>query len=260
MREPEADVSTSNPGLLIDVALVPQVADPGDPGVLIVIDQIRASTTITTLLDAGCGDVFLAGDPDAARAVASETGSLLAGELHAVKPQDFDFDNSPAELVGVDLRGRSVVLSTTNGTAVIDRLRRAGPVLVGCSRNARAVADAAVALAAAEGGVVRIVCAGREGMFVLDDAVVAGLIARRVVESATAQGGEARLSDAAKAAIRLRESWPTLLAAMEDSDGGATLRRIGAPEDIDFCAGEDLTTTVPVVRYHGRMRVVPITG
>jgi phosphosulfolactate phosphohydrolase-like enzyme len=54
--------------MLIDVALVPQVAEPARPGVLIVIDQIRASTTITTLIDAGCRDVFLAGDPDAATA------------------------------------------------------------------------------------------------------------------------------------------------------------------------------------------------
>ena len=105
---------------------------------------------------------------------------------------------------------------------------------------------------------MRIVCAGREGLFVLDDAIAAGLIAQRLVESAATRGEDADLSDAAKAAVRLRESWPTLLAAMQDSDGGATLRRIGAPQDIDFCAGEDLTTTVPIVRYDGRMRAVPL--
>jgi 2-phosphosulfolactate phosphatase len=243
--------------MLVDVALVPQVADPARPGVLIVIDQIRASTTIATLIDAGCGDVFLAGNPDAARAIARETDSLLAGEVLAVKPPDFDFDNSPSELVRVDLRGRSVVLSTTNGTTVIDRLRREEPVLVGCIRNAGAVAAAAVALAG-EGGAVQIVCAGREGIFVLDDAVAAGLIAERLAEEAGGRGVPVRLSDAAKAAIRLCRSWPTLLEAMNASDGGATLRRIGAPEDIAFCAGEDLTTTVPVVRYDGRMRAVPL--
>lgn len=244
-------------GVLIDVALVPQVADPGDAGVLIVIDQIRASTTITTLIDAGCRDVYLAGDPDAARAVARETGSLLVGEVLAVKPPDFDFDNSPSELVGIDLRGRSVVLSTTNGTAVIDRLRRVEPVLVGCTRNAAAVAAAAVALAG-DGGTVRIVCAGREGMFVLDDAVAAGVIVEKLAEEAGRSGVPVRLSDAAEAAARLRQSWPTLLEAMEASDGGATLRRIGAPEDIAFCAGEDMTTTVPVVGYGGRMRARPL--
>jgi 2-phosphosulfolactate phosphatase len=237
----------------IDVALLPQVADPAAHGVYIVIDQIRASTTITTLIDAGCRDVFLAADPEAARAVARETGSLLAGELHAVKPPDFDFDNSPVELIGADLCGRSVVLSTTNGTAIDARLRRTEPVLIGCLRNARAVADAAAALAGGE-GTVRIVCAGREGLFVLDDAVAAGVIAGRLVEAAERAGGVAIVSDAAAAAMRLRESWPDLLAAMTESDGGATLRRIGAPRDIAFCAEEDRSTTVPIVRYDERMR------
>jgi 2-phosphosulfolactate phosphatase len=246
--------------MLIDVALLAQVVDPAEPGVLIVIDQVRASTTITVLIDAGCRDVFLAGDPDAARAVARETGSLLAGELHAVKPPDFDFDNSPSELAGVDLSDRSVVLSTTNGTAVIDRLRRAEPVLVGCIRNATAVAAAALALAEEGSGIVRVVCAGREGLFVLDDAVAAGLIVMRLAEAAGRAGRDVNLSDAATAAVRLRESWPTLLSALEASDGGATLRRIGAPEDIVFCAQEDRSSTVPIVRYDGLMRVVALTA
>jgi len=248
--------------MLVDVALLPQLVHPADPGVLVVIDQIRASTTITTLIDAGCANVFLAGDPDAARIVARETGCLLAGEVNAVKPQDFDFDNSPAELVGMDLRGCSVVLSTTNGTTVINVLRRVDPVLVGCIRNATAVAQTAQALAmAGEGsGTVRIVCAGREGTFVLDDAVAAGLIAGRLSEAGARSGIGVVLTDAATAAVRLRESWPSLLDAMEASDGGATLRRIGAPRDIVFCAEEDRTATVPIVRYDGRMRAVAFTA
>lgn len=253
----DAPAAGDRPGMDIDVALVPQVALATDPGVLIVIDEIRASTTITTLIDGGCREVRLAGDPDAARTVARTTGSLLAGELHAVKPPDFDFDNSPAQLAGVDLRGRSVVLSSTNGTAVLDRLRRDAPVLVGCIRNASAVAAAAVSLAIPGDGIVRIVCAGREGRFVLDDAVAAGLIVGRLVEAAHARGQEVVVSDAATAAMRLREAWPTLLAALEASDGGVTLRLIGAEADIPFCAEEDATTTVPVVRYEAVMRAVP---
>ena len=192
--------------------------------------------------------------------MARETGSLMAGEFHAVKPPEFDFDNSPSELLGADLRDRSVVLSTTNGTAVIDRLRRTEPVLVGCIRNATAVAAAAMTLAGEGSGTVRIVCAGREGMFVLDDAVAAGLIAARLAEAAAVAGAVTDLTDAAKAAMRLRASWPTLLGALDASDGGATLRRIGRPEDIAFCAVEDRTSTVPVIRYDGCMRAVALTG
>jgi 2-phosphosulfolactate phosphatase len=131
---------------------------------------------------------------------------------------------------------------------------------VGCIRNATAVAAAAAGLAGPADRVVRIVCAGREGQFVLDDAVAAGLIVLRLVEAAGTRGEDTVLTDAAKAAVRLTRSWPTLLAAMDDSDGGATLRRIGAPEDIAFCAGEDLTETVPIVRYEGLMRAVHLVA
>ena len=85
------------------------------------------------------------------------------------------------------------------------------------------------------------------------------MIVARLAEAAAERFDEADLSDAAMAAVRLRESWPTLLAAMEASDGGATLRRIGAPEDIAFCAEEDRTATVPVIGYDGHMRAIPLT-
>ena len=168
----------------IDVALVPRAARVAPGRVLIVIDQIRASTTITTVLDLGCSDLFLAGDVRAARRLGRMTGSLIAGERLARKPPGFDFDNSPSELARARLDGRSLVLSTTNGTAVLRRLRGADDVLVGCLRNARAVASAAVGLAraAGPGGSVQVVCAGRLGRFVIEDAVAAGVIVGRIVE------------------------------------------------------------------------------
>ncbi len=248
----------------IDVALVPQVARIAGADALIVVDQIRASTTITTLLDLGCSDLIVTGAVAAARRLGRETGGLLVGERHARRPPGFDYDNSPSILSRAPVRGRSVVLSTTNGTAMLRRVRRADRVLVGCIRNARACAEAAVRLAEAAaggagvgaGGVVRIICAGREGRFVLEDAIAAGVIVGRAVEALRARGGEARLTDAAKAAVRIREGYPDLLTAMQLSDGGNTLREIGLEADIAFCAEEDASTTVPILRDGSPMRVV----
>jgi len=245
----------------IDVALVPQAARVAGAGALIVIDEIRASTTITTLLDLGCSDLFVVGAVAAARRLGRETGSLLVGERHALRPPGFDFDNSPSLLSRADIRGRSVVLSTTNGTAVLRRLRRSERVLVGCIRNARACAGAAVRLAeaaevAGRGSGIRVVCAGRESRFVLEDAVAAGVIVGRIVEALGARGVEPRLTDAAKAAVHLRASYPDLLTALLASDGGRTLREIGQEEDTPFCAEEDASTTVPILRDGSPMRVV----
>jgi 2-phosphosulfolactate phosphatase len=246
----------------IDVALVPQTARVAPGRVLIVIDQIRASTTITTVLDLGCTDLFLAGDVRAARRLGRLTGSLIAGERLARKPPGFDFDNSPSELARAGLGGRSLVLSTTNGTAVLRRFRAADAVLVGCLRNARAVAAAAVGLARASGpdGSVQVVCAGRLGRFVIEDAVAAGVIVGRISEVLGDDGEPAVLTDAAVAAVRLRASFPDLLAAMAQSDGGATLREIGQPDDIAFCAEEDASSTVPRLVAGEPMRIVALAS
>jgi 2-phosphosulfolactate phosphatase len=243
----------------VDVALVPSEARVGTDCVLIMVDQIRASTTLTAALDLGCSDVLLAGDLGTARRDAKRTGSLLAGEQGAIKPPDFDFDNSPSELSKADIRGRSLLLCTTNGTAVLHHLRTTEHVLVGCLRNARAVAAAAVRLATANEGAwgsIQVVCAGRDGRFVLEDAVAAGVIVERVSEELRALPAEPVLTDAAKAAMLLRTSYPDLLTAMQESSGGATLRRIGKPEDIDFCAEEAVSETVPLFRDGSPMRVL----
>jgi 2-phosphosulfolactate phosphatase len=239
----------------IDVALVPQVARPADASVFIVIDQIRASTTITTLLDIGCSGIYIEGALVGARRRALDTGSILVGERHLRRPAGFDFANSPLALTRAGVRGRSVVLSTTNGTAILKMLRHADHVLVGCLRNAGACGAAAVRLAAERGVGIRVVCAGRQRRFVLEDAVAAGVMVERIVDAARARGTQTAPTDSARAAVRLRNGYPDTLAAMLDSDGGRTLRAIGEEEDIPFCAEVDMTRTVPILRDGNPMTI-----
>jgi 2-phosphosulfolactate phosphatase len=239
----------------IDVALVPQVARPDDPAVFIVVDEIRASTTITTLLDLGCSDIYIEGALEAARRRGRETGSILVGERHLRRPAGFDFTNSPMMLARAGVHGGSAVLSTANGTAMLRMLRRSRHVLVGCLRNARACGEAAVRLAEAQGVGIRVVCAGRLRRFVQEDAVAAGVIVSRIVEAAAARGIETNLTDAAMVAVRLRDAYPDTLTALLDSDGVRVLREIGQEEDIPFCAEVDMTDTVPILRGGSPMRI-----
>jgi 2-phosphosulfolactate phosphatase len=242
----------------IDVALVPQASRPADPAVFIVVDEIRASTTITTLLDIGCSDIYVEGALVAARRRGRETGSILVGERHLLRPAGFDFANSPLALARAGVRGRSVVLSTTNGTAILKMLRGSGNVLVGCLRNARACGTAAVRLAEAQGVGIRVVCAGRLRRFVMEDAVAAGVIVTRVVEATEARGIETNLTDAARVAVRVCDGYPDTPTALFDSDGGRVLRDIGQEEDIPFCAEVDVTDTVPILRDGNPMRIEPL--
>jgi 2-phosphosulfolactate phosphatase len=239
----------------IDVALVPQAARPADPAVFIVVDEIRASTTITTLLDLGSADIYIEGALEAARRRGRETGSVLVGERHLRRPAGFDFTNSPMMLARASVQGRGVVLSTANGTAMLRMLRRSEHVLVGCLRNARACGGAAVRLAEAQGVGIRVVCAGRLRRFVLEDAVAAGVIVTRIVEAANGRGIETSLTDAARVTVSLSNSYPDTLTALLDSDGGRVLREIGQEEDIPFCAEVDVSTTVPILRDGSPMRI-----
>jgi 2-phosphosulfolactate phosphatase len=248
----------------VDVVLVPDAMAAASARtrarVVIVIDQIRASTTITTLLDLGCSRLLLEGSVAGARRLARDTGSLLVGERHARRPPGFDFDNSPSALSRADLRGRSVVLSTTNGTAVLRRFRRSPRVLVGCLRNARACAMTAIGLVGDDHDLIRIVCAGREGRFNMEDAIAAGVIAGHILDGARALGREPSVTDGAEAAVRLRASYPDLLAALELSDGGRVLHEIGQEEDIAFCAEEDASSTVPILRDGEPMEIRAFAG
>ena len=239
----------------IDVALVPQVARPDDPAVFVVVDEIRASTTITTLLDIGCSPIYVEGALDAARRQGRETGSILLGERHLRRPAGFDFANSPMALERAGVRGGGAVLSTTNGTAILKMLRRSEHVLVGCLRNASACGRAAVRLADAQGVGIRVVCAGRLRRFVLEDAVAAGVVVSRIIEAAEARGIATNWTDAARVALRLSDSYPDMLAALRDSDGGRTLQAIGEAEDIPFCAQLDVTDTVPILRDGKPMQI-----
>jgi 2-phosphosulfolactate phosphatase len=239
----------------IDVALVPQAARPDDPAVFIVTDELRASTTITTMLDIGCPEIFIEGALEAARQLGRKTGSFLVGERHLRRPAGFDFVSSPMTLLRAGMQSRSAVLSTANGTAILKMLRRSDHVLVGCLRNARACGGAAVRLAEAQDVGIRVVCAGRLRRFVLEDAVAAGVIVTRAVEAADARGIETILTDAARVAVRLSQAYPDTLTALLDSDGGRVLRQIGQEEDLPFCAEVDVTDTIPMLRDGNPMRI-----
>jgi 2-phosphosulfolactate phosphatase len=232
----------------IDVALVPSEAGAWSNTVCIVIDELRASSTITTILDRGCSRLYVTAGLQTARRLAREHGGLLAGERHGYAPPGFDFDNSPAAISRGDVRGRVVVLSTSNGTRVLSRLRDTPATLVGCLLNARACAEAAVALAGASGARVGVVCAGTLGRFALDDAVAAGVLVKRIVEAAKVHNLDHDVTEAASAAIRLRESYPDLLTPLQNSVAGRLLARLGVHDDAPFCARVDVSTTVPILR------------
>jgi 2-phosphosulfolactate phosphatase len=210
----------------VDVAFVPAEARPAD--VAIVVDVMRATSTIAQALASGYERVVCCREIEEARAIRRELGEgILGGERDAVRVDGFDVGASPREFL--EPIARTLILSTTNGTSAIVRAAEtSGTVLVGSLLNLAAVAAAA----RGAGGDVAVVCAGYKGAFAIDDAYCAG----RIVEEL---GGER--GDSAKAAAIVARAFPDPLAGIEARTYGPP----GLEEDIRFCARENVLDIAP---------------
>jgi 2-phosphosulfolactate phosphatase len=216
----------------VDVVFTPDEAGAAPTGV--VIDVIRATSTICQALASGYGRVFCAAEVDEARTLRDALGvGVLGGERNAVRIPGFDLGNSPREYL--EPVADTLVLSTTNGTrAVVAAARRCERVFIASLLNLAAVVDAA----RVAGDDVVVVCAGVQGTLALDDAFVAGRIVELLAWERT---------DAAVAAARLAETWSGAEEAFRASKSGRNLME-NAPEleeDIVFCARESVLEVVP---------------
>ncbi len=211
----------------VHVAFTPDAAAPAAVG--IVIDVLRATSTIAQALASGYERVLCCSEIEDARALRAELpDSLLGGERKAVRVEGFDVGASPREFL--EARARTLILSTTNGTrAILETARRCDRVLLGSLLNL-----SAVAAAVEDADDVVVVCAGFQGGFALDDAYCAGRIVQLF-------GGQR--TDAAIAAGLLARAFPTAL----DGLNARTYGPPGLEEDIAYCAQEDLLDVVPLL-------------
>ena len=189
--------------------------------VCIVVDVLRASSTIVTLLERGCERVVIAADIEEARKLRERLPDhLLCGEVGGLPPEGFDYGNSAVEFSRLDLTGKSVILATTNGTRVLARAANgAAAVFVGCLLNRTAVADAAEAMAQKHNCDVSVICASDED----DDLAAADAIAH--------------VPPDAGVILRVRVS-----------PHAEKLRAIGLGEDVDYCAQVDVSGVVPLLQ------------
>ena len=195
----------------------------------IVVDVLRATSTIAQALASGYERVYCSAEVDDALALRERLGEgLLGGERSAVKIEGFDVGASPREFVG-EPRAKTVIFSTTNGTrAILETAARSDQVLLGSLLNL----DSVAAAVRERGEDVVVVCASFQGAFALDDAYCAGRIVQLLRGEPT---------DAAKAADAIARAWP-------DAHEALLARTYGPPgleEDIAFCAQVSALDVVP---------------
>lgn len=215
-----------------------------------VIDILRAGTTMCAALHHGARAVVPVATTEEALRMAQTLGpeeTLLAGERHCRPIPGFALGNSPREMQPEVVRGKTLVMTTTNGTAALLAAAAGASVIVAAAVNFSLVA-ARAHTAWSAGEDLLILCAGREGRFALDDAYCAG----RVVEAALGGGrGRKGLNDAALAALdlvrRYGERWERPLLV---SEGGRDLLELGMKDDIADAARVDAYPVLPV--FHER--------
>jgi 2-phosphosulfolactate phosphatase len=232
----------------IDVALLPGQTFDRSRSVCVVVDVLRASSSIVTLLDRGAGRVVAAAALDDAVALhAGLPDHILCGEQDGLPPPGFDYGNSPSEFSRLDLAGRSVILATSNGTRILAALAGAPAVLAGCLLNRRAVARAAAAIAARRGLDITVVCSAAYGgsAFVLEDALGAGAI----VDAALTLEAPIELADAARfARDAFAVARPDIPAAVASAYHARELAAAGLAEDVAYCAQVDISNVVPLLQ------------
>lgn len=208
--------------------------------VAVVIDVLRATSSICTAFASGVREIIPVATVEEAREMKA-LGYLLAAERDGYVLDFADFGNSPFNFTPEMVRGKSVAYSTTNGTGIMKRAARCHVVVIGSYLNMSAICR----WVEGQGRDVVIVCAGWKNRFSLEDAVCAGAMAERLLES----GRFTTICDSVHAATDL---WSAarydLLGYIEKAAQRSRLRDKGLDDCIRYCHTFDVTDVIPVLR------------
>lgn len=243
---------------VIDVAMLPSAIKPDSLGgqTVVVVDVLRATTTIINALQNGCREVLPKPSIEQARECHARMPqtSVMGGERQGKIVDGFQHGNSPLEYSSDSVGGKSLILATTNGTVAMESCRSADRILIGAMVNVSAVAQLLVDVEQ-----VTVVCSGTDRLVTSEDIVFAGLLAERILELRGAgenpresEREATKLTDPAAIALH---HWRTLKSEVDsgkplsdffkDCRGGINLVRIGHERDVEFAAQIDVRDHVP---------------
>ena len=226
------------PSELVEISVYDRVA--------IVVDVLRAGSSIATALHHGARAIVPAASTEEALRITQSLGrdqAILCGERQGRRIDGFDLGNSPSEFTRSAVGDRTIVMTTTNGTRALMSVLGARVAYIGALVNLSAVAER---LQEAEGDPL-IVCAGRGGRVSIEDALCAGMLVDTYLQRRGST--EPELGDGAVAALALaRQHAPVTTGFLRNADGGRALEAVGHGEDIELCAQVDSVPEVPVFR------------
>jgi 2-phosphosulfolactate phosphatase len=222
------------------------------PDCAIAIDVLRATTTISTALNAGAEAVQVFSDMEKLMQVSEEwlpEKRLRAGERGGATVAGCDLGNSPLDCTPQRVQGRRLFISTTNGTRALQRIQDAPVVLAAALVNRKAVVEYIVAQ---QPETIWLVGSGWEGSYSLEDTVCAGAIAHSLLAQLDCPLEELAGNDEVVGAIALYAQWKDqLLAMFHQASHGKRLLRLGVVEDLKYCAQTDTLDVLPIQKEPG---------
>ena len=225
-----------------NVYLLPDLIPPDslNGSCCVVLDVLRATTTIVTALSNGARHVTPCLTIEQAQRLARDRNVLLGGERHCLKPPEFHLGNSPNEYSAAVVQDREIAFTTTNGTKAMHACCQAKRILIAAFTNLSAIRSAV-----AEEGILNLVCSGTEGEITLEDTLLAGALAES--RDPTGLNDQAALAIHAWKRVTNGESTTDrLIEHLIQSRGGMNLQHVAKQDDIRFAAQIDQTSVVPI--------------
>jgi 2-phosphosulfolactate phosphatase len=224
------------------------------PDCAVVIDVLRATTTIATALNAGAEAVQAFRDMDQLMEVSANWPvelRLRAGERGGAKVEGCDLGNSPLDCTPELIKGKRLFISTTNGTRALQRVEKSATVITGSIINRQATVSY---LLDSQPETVWMLGSGWEGSFSLEDTVCAGAIASSLLAKASQEVTIG--NDEVIAAIALYTQWQDQLVELfRQASHGQRLLRLNCDEDLKYCAAIDSLDVLPIQTEPGVLKI-----
>jgi len=210
-----------------------------DDSIVVIIDILRATSAICTAFEYGAEKIIPVATVDEAR-LWKERGYMVGAERDAIPVEGFDFGNSPFSYMNDSVKGKTIVLTTTNGTQAIEAARDAYRVVIGSFLNISALAN----WLHSERRNVLLLCSGWKNKFNLEDALFAGAM----TEALTTMNYDFKLGDAGLALKYLYQQARTEpYKFLSRASHKERLARLNLKKDIKYCLTPDQTTVIPVL-------------
>lgn len=208
--------------------------------VIVVIDMFRATSVIVTALNNGCNEVipYLTVEETikSARQMKEEE-YILGGERKAIKIDGFNLSNSPLEYTKENVKGKSVLMTTTNGTRTLTKSIGAKRVLIAAMINAKAVAKRLLEI----NEDVVIINAGTNGNFSMDDYICSGYIINEMLKI----NDKLNLTDISKTANIIFETYPNIIDYVKEAAHYSVMKSLELDRDIEYCIQKSIIDIVP---------------